>query len=148
MRSISMILSLVSLLALGGCAAVPDELKDPDVFVDVVLSEYQITLDRTIVVLEGNDVEFDISNVGVETHDFMVVRTGLAGADLPTNPDGTYMENGPGTEVVDAESEIHPGATMVDVNVNLPPGHYVVLCTEHYTVGMFADIDSTTAAVP
>jgi hypothetical protein len=76
---------------------------------------------------------------------FVVIRTELAQDGLPTELDGSYKENGPGTVVVDEAEDIDPDTT-VSFTVDLTAGHYVLICNRvvggmsHYAMGMHAGL--------
>ena len=86
-------------------------------------------------------ITFHVVNTGDEDHEFLVIKTALDDADLPTNDNGTYQENGPGTTLVDEIAVIPPGQSR-DISLNLTAGHYVLICNmfeegeAHYSLGM------------
>lgn len=113
--------------------------------VNVTLREFMVTPDRPSAP-QGN-ITFHVANAGTEDHEFLVLRTDLPADALPQNEDGSYMEDGPGTELID-EIEEFPAGTSEDLTLSLAAGDYVLLCNRveidddeveaHYALGMFA----------
>jgi hypothetical protein len=143
----------LALVACGGGDSDTVIVTDPDgpfdTTVDAFLQEYSIDLSRDSAPFGA--VTFFVTNEGFDMHEFLVVRTDFFADELPIEDDGSYMEDGPGTEVVDLVEDIMPGET-VEFTLDLDPGHYVVLCNmveieddgdlfAHYDLGMFADFD-------
>jgi uncharacterized cupredoxin-like copper-binding protein len=118
----------VLLALLGGCGATAP--------VHVELSDYAIKL--TSSTLKAGDVTLAIRNTGAATHELVVVQTDLGFSQLPVASDGNADENdlkGMG-EVENIE------AGMADnIKLNLPPGHYMLLCNlpGHFADGMHAE---------
>ena len=92
----------------------------------------------------AGDVTFQVSNTGPEdVHEFVVLKTDLDPAALPTDDTGTVDEAGAGIEVVDEIEDIPVGESQ-ELTVPLQAGTYVLLCniydeTEqeaHYTLGL------------
>lgn len=104
--------------------------------------------------IPAGSVTFDVSNTGGLTHEFVVVRTDIAAADLPTRDDGSFDEDAEGAEVLGEVEEIAPGSTQ-SLTLDLTAGHHVILCNivdeqdgqpfSHFAAGMRADIDVTEA---
>ena len=109
--------------------------------VAVSLSEY--TVIPTPSSAFAGTISFDVTNYGTVEHEFLVVRTDLAPGSLPTNADLSYEEDGPGTTLVDEIPGI-PVGQSASLVLDLPAGHYVLLCNEvvggmsHYHMGMHA----------
>jgi len=91
--------------------------------------------------------EFSVTPAS-ECHEFLVIRTDLAPDALPTEEDGSYQENGPGTEILDEIGFIRSGSSE-DLTLELEPGNYVLVCNyidieddgeveAHYALGMRA----------
>ena len=80
---------------------------------------------------------FDIQNEGPQTHEFVVFKTDLDPADLPTNADGTVDEEGQGVKHIDEVEDI-AACTSESLAVNLAAGNYVLICNlpGHYASGM------------
>jgi len=112
--------------------------------VDVVLQEFSVTPNRSSV--PAGHIIFHVMNVGEDMHEFLVIKTDLPPDGLPTNADGSYMEDGPGTDLLD-EIDLVPSGETRDLQIDLAPGKYVLICnmvhTEengevevHYQLGM------------
>ena len=95
-------------------------------------------------VAAGN-VTFAVTNIGPEDeHEFVVMKTDLDAAELPTGETGAVDEAGEGIETVVDEIEGIPVGESRDLSVALDAGHYVLLCniydeTEqeaHHALGM------------
>jgi hypothetical protein len=108
------------------------------------LREFNITLDRASA--PRGTVIFHVTNSGEDTHEFLVIRTDRAPDALPTEADGSYQEDGPGTQLLEEIEAIPPGATR-DLTIDLTEGSHVIICnmvmTEedgtvevHYALGM------------
>lgn len=104
-------------------------------------SEYKIDLGATSA--PAGDVTFQIRNAGKIQHEFVVVKTDLAADKLPT-AEGEVDEDDGQLEAVDEVEDIDPGASPT-LSVNLPAGHYVVLCNVpgHYDLGMHTDFTTS-----
>ncbi len=106
-------------------------------------SEFKIELGATSA--PAGDVTFEITNGGTVVHEFVVVKTDLAGDKLPIDSsDGKVSEDDPAIEAIDEVEDIAVGATP-SLSVNLPAGHYVLICNlpGHYTGGMHADFTTS-----
>jgi hypothetical protein len=93
--------------------------------VDVTLQEFTVTVDPPSAA--PGQIQFSVYNGGSETHEFVVVKTDLAVADLPTQADGSFDEEGDGVEVMDEIEDIPSGGTR-ELMVSLEAGAYVLLC--------------------
>jgi hypothetical protein len=120
-----------------------------DTFVVAEQFEFGIALDRFTA--PPGLVTFEVTNTGGMMHEFLIVGSDFAADDMPVDIDGAYVENAPGTEVIDVIEDILPGET-VEITLDLPPDHYVVMCNmvmempdgsfaAHYDLGMFEDFD-------
>jgi hypothetical protein len=91
--------------------------------------------------------EFQISNTGPSTHEFVVVKTDLAADKLPTDSDGAVLEGGD-LEAIGEVEDVLVG-TPQKLTATLDAGHYVFFCNiveqggggaiAHYTQGMRRD---------
>jgi uncharacterized cupredoxin-like copper-binding protein len=89
----------------------------------------------------AGSVTFVVTNVGAVEHEFVVLKTDFAAADLPMNEEGTEaIEEGDGVTPVDEIGSILPGETK-SLTVDLEAGHYVLVCNiaGHYLMGMRSD---------
>jgi len=112
--------------------------------VNVTLQEFMVTPDQSSVA--AGHIRFHVSNIGEDMHEFLVIRTDLAPDMLPTNSDGSYMEDGPGTDLLD-EIDLVPSGESRDLDIDLAAGNYVLICNMvhmeeggevevHYQLGM------------
>lgn len=107
--------------------------------VSAALSEFKIDLGATTA--PAGSVSFDLKNNGTTTHEFVVFKTDLAADKLPLSEDGTEVnEDGAGITAVDEVEDIEAGKTA-NLKVDLPAGHYVLICNlpAHYTSGMHVE---------
>lgn len=112
--------------------------------VNVTLMEFSVTPDQPSVA--AGHIKFHVSNTGEDMHEFLVIKTDLAPDMLPTEDNGSYLEDGPGTDLLD-EIELVPSGESRDLDIDLTAGNYVLICnmvhTEddgeievHYQLGM------------
>jgi uncharacterized cupredoxin-like copper-binding protein len=110
--------------------------------VAVTLQEFSIAVDPASI--SSGEVVFDASNDGPEdVHEFVVFRTELGPADLPTDETGSVVETGEGIELIGEIEDIPVGETM-SVTLDLDAGSYVFICNiydedeqeSHYQEGM------------
>jgi uncharacterized cupredoxin-like copper-binding protein len=83
-----------------------------------------------------------VKNGGPSPHEFVVFKTDLTEANLPTTKKAGAIivnETGPGLTHIDEISGLNKGDSK-DLTVNLMPGKYVVICNlpTHYQLGMHA----------
>jgi len=142
----------LSALLCGMFALCASGCSDDETVVSASLREFEVDLSRTSVP-EGS-VTFEVMNDGTEEHEFLVIRTDLAEDALPTEEDGSYLENGPGTVLVDEIEEIQPGEAA-ELTLDLHAGTYVIICNRveveadgeteaHYALGMHTSLLVTT----
>ena len=113
--------------------------------VAVTLRSFHITLSQSTV--QAGTIIFTVTNRADEDHhEFLVIRTDRAPDALPTEANGSYEENGPGTQLLDEIDDVPPGVTK-QLSINLAKGNYVVICNMvhveadgsvevHYQLGM------------
>jgi uncharacterized cupredoxin-like copper-binding protein len=102
-------------------------------------SEFKIDLDSTKAA--PGSVTFHIKNGGSALHEFVVMRTDLSADKLPLASSAPEVdEDSEDLTAVDEVEDIAAGATA-DLTVDLPAGHYVVICNVpgHYSSGMHTD---------
>jgi len=127
-----------------GVMACNDSTAPSPVNVNVTLREFNISLDRASA--PRGTVIFHVTNSGEDIHEFLVIRTDRAPSALPTEADGSYQENGAGTQLLEEIEEIPPGSSR-DLTIDLSEGSHVLICnmvmTEpdgtvevHYQLGM------------
>jgi hypothetical protein len=151
-RIILSVLAVIALLALVAACGDDDDDDGGDdggddtgaETVDIELLEFSVVPSADSAA--SGDVTFDIENTGPnDPHEFVVIKTDLDAADLPTKDDGSVDEDGEGIEVVDEVEEIAVGS-MESLTVNLDPGNYALICNlveeedgeleSHYQEGM------------
>jgi hypothetical protein len=113
--------------------------------VNVTLRAFNISLDRSSA--PRGTVIFRAHNAGTDDiHEFLVIKTDRAPNALPTEDDGSYEENGPGTQLLDEIDSVAPGETK-ELSLDLAEGNYVLICNMvhveddgtvevHYALGM------------
>jgi uncharacterized cupredoxin-like copper-binding protein len=121
-------LALAGVACSGGGTAVHATLKDDSIAIDP---------DSTA----AGKISFDIRNDGTMTHEFEIFRTDLAPDVLPT--DGDVVDDG-GLQAVEEVEDVAPG-TSAQLNVDLSPGSYVMICNlpGHYSKGMHSGFTVT-----
>jgi uncharacterized cupredoxin-like copper-binding protein len=105
--------------------------------IDVSLTSYAIA--PTAQTAKAGDVTFSVTNNATDQdHEFVIVSTDLAANALPVDANGDVDEDQ--ITVVDEVEGLTPGSSG-DLTVNLPAGHYVLMCNEpgHYAQGMYLD---------
>jgi uncharacterized cupredoxin-like copper-binding protein len=136
-----------------GGHVVNDDSDDPDdnatsTKVDVALHEFTVTPSPKHA--PAGPVKFHVANKGSEVHEFLVIRTDLAPDALPQEANGSYEEDGEGTELLDEIGEIMPGDSA-DLEIDLEEGAHVLICNmvegegddveAHYAMGMHSAFD-------
>lgn len=107
--------------------------------VDVDLAEFSVTPETATA--PSGLVTFRVRNGGAVAHEFAVIKTDLAPDALPTEENGSYEEDGEGTELLDEIEGINPGRTE-NLTLTLEAGNYVLICNMvnqgfvHYALGM------------
>lgn len=105
--------------------------------IDVSLTSYAIA--PSVDTMKAGDVTFTVTNNATDQdHEFVIVSTDLAANALPLDANGDVNEDQ--VTVVDEVEGLTPGSTE-DLSVNLPAGHYALMCNEpgHYKQGMYLD---------
>lgn len=130
----ALLLLALALAACAGGAAPEVDVSKGQIRAD--LREYAMGLTSTTV--RSGEVAFVARNVGSTPHELVVIRTDLAADKLPVDQQ-TQKASEQGR--VDGTNEIAPGKSL-NLRVQLPPGHYVVICNvpTHYQLGMRADL--------
>jgi uncharacterized cupredoxin-like copper-binding protein len=103
----------------------------------VELSEWKVAASPASA--SAGPVSFAVTNKGTTIHEFVVVKTDMKADSLPV-VDHKIDESA--LTPVDEIEDIEVGASPT-LDVNLEPGHYVLLCNieTHYEQGMHADFD-------
>ncbi len=86
-------------------------------------------------------VTFAIENIGMNVHEFVVIKTDMKADALPV-ADGVVDESA--LTVVGQVENIALRATPT-LDVQLSPGHYALICNikDHYGAGMHADFEAS-----
>ncbi len=137
--------ALLVLAACGGGgnnttpAATPTETGvegEAETGVQVTEKDFAISLDTTSA--STGKVDFIVTNDGPSTHEFVVIKTDLDPAQLPTDG-GAVEEGASGTEVIDEIEDVQANSTQ-KLEVDLEAGKYVLICNlpGHYQQGMHA----------
>lgn len=132
--ALSLLAVLLAASILGAGASMAGPSRTSAATVKVTLVEFKLT-PSTRTVAAGR-VTFVVTNRGKLHHEFVVLKTPTAAAKLQM--DGmTAVENGNAGKI----ATLVPGATK-RLSLNLPRGHYVLLCnlTGHYQAGQHADL--------
>lgn len=127
------VIAVLLLLVLPACGGAGD--AGNAAVIDAVLRDDSIALGQSGV--EAGTISFEISNQGTLTHELEVFAGELA--DLPVS---NGVADTAGLRIIDEVEDIPPGATL-SLEVELDPGHYVILCNlpGHYQAGMVAQLD-------
>ncbi len=107
----------------------------------VSATETEFKIDLSASTSAAGPVTFQIDNAGTIVHEFVVMKTDLAADKLPLDTStGVVSEDTDGLTVVDEVEDIQVGSSE-SLTVDLPAGHYVVICNvpAHYAGGMHAD---------
>ena len=141
-RTSALALIAVGVMFLAACSE-NDDHDNVSSTVNVTLREFSVTPDRGNA--PAGHVTFDVTNLGEDMHEFLVIRTDLAPDGLPTEENGSYEEDGPGTVLLDEIEDIEPGDTA-ELSLELDAGNYVLICNMvhveedevevHYALGM------------
>ena len=136
------IVTLVATLAVTGCSA---SAAPPPAAVNATLTEFKV--DTNSDKAASGSVTFTIKNDGTVVHEFVVLKTDLASDKLPTTADGKVDEESSELSGVDEVEDIAPGTTET-LTVDLPAGHYVVVCNlpGHYAGGMRSSLEVVGAS--
>jgi uncharacterized cupredoxin-like copper-binding protein len=107
--------------------------------VEVLLIEGKVTPDPTSA--PAGPVTFAIKNIGMNVHEFVVIKTDLQAAALPVT-DGVVDESA--LTIVGEVEDIALRATPT-LDLQLAPGHYALICNikDHYGAGMHADFEAS-----
>lgn len=142
--AVTMAIFILGMLVVAGCSTPASSAPSSAAggTVKVTLTEWAVITD-TASVPAGN-VTFEVTNAGTQfAHEFVVIKTDLAPADLPA-VDGKVDEAGAGIEFIGEIEEMAIGASATD-SFDLTAGKYVLICNiveaaadheSHYVQGM------------
>jgi len=138
-KQVRSILSIAALIAafsvfLVACGGGPAK-------INATLTDYEIVLSASTA--KAGEITFHVqNNADATVHEFVVVQTDTAAADLPVGADLLVDESQftPIDEIEDLEA-----GDSADLTVTLAAGHYVILCNiaGHYQLGMHTDFNVT-----
>jgi len=137
--------ALVSAVIIAGCgsgsASPAATTGGTATTVDVNLQEWAVV--ASVGSIATGDVTFKVTNTGPEdVHEFVILKTDLDPAALPTDATGAVIEDAEGIEVVDEIEDIPVGQTQ-ELTTSLAAGAYVLFCNiyseaeneAHYRLG-------------
>jgi uncharacterized cupredoxin-like copper-binding protein len=90
-------------------------------------------------------ITFYLDNQGNIDHEFVIIRTDVLGKALVPKVDPTTMRLDESTLTSPGEYGDLPAGVTGTFTINLPAGHYVLMCNiaDHYQLGMYADLEVT-----
>jgi uncharacterized cupredoxin-like copper-binding protein len=138
-RLVAMGIALVALAGACGPAR-----KSVGHRVDVSLRDFRI--ETRAASLPRGAVTFVVHNRAPATHEFVIFRTELPADALPIAADGLSVDEDR-VHHVDELDEV-PAGTTATLTLQLPPGHYVLICNleGHYLGGMHHGFTVTPTA--
>lgn len=111
--------------------------------VDVKLQDYSITANQESV--PAGTYKFAVTNNGPSVHEFVLVKTDLDAANLPTLENGSVNESSSQLQAIDSVKNVAVNGNG-GFTTDLAPGHYVFFCNivensggttiVHYAFGM------------
>ena len=107
----------------------------------IIVTEGDFFIEPASTSVPAGQVSFDIQNEGPQTHEFVIFKTDLDPANLPTNEDGTVDEEGKGVKHIDEVEDV-AACTAESLSVDLAAANYVLICNlpGHYASGMHTAI--------
>lgn len=132
--AVALALFAFGVLVLAGCSSSGSNAASSAAggTVNVTLTEWAVVTDKASV--PAGDVAFEVTNAGTQfAHEFVVIKTDLAPADLPAI-DGKVDEAGAGIEFIGEVEGMAIGAAE-SVSFNLTAGKYVLICNVVETTG-------------
>ena len=142
-RVISLIAMAIVLTTLSSCGGTPKPAAPAAPTSAAATGQVAVTVaDFKVALAQPNlppgKVTFTVIGAGPSTHELVLFRTDLAPTKLPTNDEGTEVdEEGQGVQHIDEVENVKAGTTK-QLTVDLTPGNYVLLCNlaGHYKLGM------------
>jgi uncharacterized cupredoxin-like copper-binding protein len=135
------LLALSSLLAVGTWVAVSTHsvAAQGAAQLPIMLDDYRFLHDVTAVT--AGDVTFDMTNVGDEVHELIVIKSDMDTAALPAGAARGEVDEAAIGEYVGGWEDVQPGAAASGT-LTLAPGRYILLCnlTDHYSRGMVSTL--------
>ena len=129
----------------GGAAPTQDDGtpdgQDGDATIPITLLEWTIhgEEDDSLTAVPSGGVTFEVENIGLTPHDFVVIKTDKDSADLAVDQ-GIVIEDEAG-EVIGRTSPVD-GGDNATLELTLEAGNYVLICNlpAHYEQGMYANM--------
>ena len=135
------LLALGALLAVGTWVAVSTHpaAAQGATHLPVKLDDYKLWHDVTSV--PADEVMFDLTNVGDEVHELIVIKSDMDTAALPPSAARGEVDEAAIGEFIGAVEDVQTG-TMKTGTMTLSPGRYILLCnlTDHYARGMVSTL--------
>lgn len=133
-------LALSALLALGTWTAVWTHPAAAQTSLAVKLDDYRFLHD--VMSVPAGDVAFDLTNVGDEVHEMILLKSDMDIKALPSSAVSGEVDEAAIGEYVGGWEDVQPGA-MASGTLMLAPGRYILLCnlTDHYSRGMVSTLE-------
>lgn len=138
MPAVALAITVIGALVLAGCASAATGGT-----VKVTLTEWAVVADKASV--PAGTVSFEVTNAGTQfQHEFVVIKTDLAPADLPADETGKVDEKSSDLNFIGEVEGLEIGASGTG-SFDLTPGKYVLVCNivepaggheSHYNKGM------------
>ena len=138
MREVGGLSLVLAACLLTGCGG---GTSNPVGAIQVGLEDFKVHL--ATATTQSGDLTFHMTNDGPSTHEINVDRTDLAADKLPLRDDGLSVnEDSPELTRI-GSIEIIEAGDVANLELNLPPGHYVLYCNleGHYLGQMHATLD-------
>lgn len=113
----------------------------PNRTTDVTEQSYSIMFANNRTTLPSGKNTFVVHNTATDQqHEFVIFKTDLSWDQMPTNSDGSVIEDGQGVTHIDEIGGIDAGDTK-QLTVDLQPGKYIAICnltdpSSHFQAGM------------
>ena len=134
-------LTLNALLAVGTWVAVSTHpaAAQGATYLPVKLDDYKFWHDVTAV--PAGEVMIDLTNVGDEVHELVVIKSDMDTAALPPSAARGVVDEAAIGEYIGGWEDVQPAA-MASGTLTLAPGRYILLCnlTDHYARGMVSTL--------
>jgi len=94
-----------------------------------------------VTAVPAGEVMFDLTNVGDEVHELILIKSDMDTAALPPSAVKGEVDEAAIGEYVGGWEDVQPGA-MANGTLILAPGRYILLCnlTDHYSRGMVSSL--------
>jgi uncharacterized cupredoxin-like copper-binding protein len=136
MRSRNLVVLVAFSSLLVGCGVASSNTASSGKTLGVTLDEYHVKLDASTI--PAGTVTFDVKNTGSEKHEFVILKTDVEAAALPSDPaTNKVQEETSGVQHVDEIDGVGPGGQRA-LTVSLTQGTYLIVCNYpgHVHAGM------------